>query len=133
MFNIDSCFNKKTNEPLNNISLGDDFDEFINNLDVKKTTKKINSWCYYLLKCKLQSVLEKDYENYILCYIENNDKSDYPNTLNTPKQQILDSALMFLKTKYKALRKYDNKFKKLNEIEEKYNMKGIDEFNIRVI
>jgi hypothetical protein len=48
-------------------------------------------------------------------------------------EQVKDRALFFLKTKYKALRKYDSKYKKLDQIEEKYKIKVIDEFNIIVI
>ena len=132
MFNIDSFFNDK-NKPLNNIKLGVEFDEFIKKLDINKTTKKISARTYYLLKCQLQKTLEQDYNDFIMSYINNNDDPDQPNIYNTPKEFILECALEYLKARYNALRKYDSKFSKLNEIEKKFDIKPIDEFNIKVV
>ncbi len=68
------------------------------------------------LKIELIAELKQNFKNMLHCYIDNIDCDDEPNLINTPKEYILEWGFLYLKSRFKALLKYDDKYQNQTSI-----------------
>lgn len=100
----------------NDIELTENFDDYINNYDIKKHDLNTNTKVFCLLTMKLKKELEYYYIEYINIV---NDDEELNNKLT--KKQINKSALNYINSKYKELMKTKN-YKLITKIQKNYNI-----------